>query len=86
MVFDNNIRSVVPLSSVSADRKHIPENCYHVIFFHSCFLVGVLNRNFDVTVSADTLMIKCSNIVMSGYELCFSKYWTTKDSIIDSST
>jgi len=34
--------------------------------FSQLLLVGVHNRNFDVTVSADTLMVICSNIVMSG--------------------
>ena len=52
--------------------------------FLPLLLVGVHNKNFDVTVSADTLVDMRSNIVMSGYVLCFSQYWTTKDSIIDS--
>ena len=42
-------------------------------------LIGVHNRSFHVIVFSDTLVDICSNIVMSGYVLCFSQYWATRD-------
>ena len=75
VVFDNNIRPFMAWSLVSAD-WHIPENCYHVIFFSFFWLEFItVSFSFDVIVFADTLVDICSNIVMSGYVLCFSQYW-----------